>query len=210
MSQISLPFDWSGHDASATDSFLISDANQLAVRHLERWREWPIAASVLSGPPRSGRSILGRQFARLSGGTVIDDAEGVSDDTLFHTWNRAQLDKRPLLLIARAQPQNWTVALPDFRSRLMAMPHVRIEEPDDALVRALIERGLATGGASWSPEVVDWLHRRIERTYAAIAEVIGCLNARSLSQRRKISVPFAKEALQGAGFLPIVWSDPEQ
>ncbi|AUW58865.1 chromosomal replication initiator DnaA [Sphingobium sp. SCG-1] len=209
MSQISLPFDWSGHDASAVNSFLISDANQLAVRHLERWREWPVAASVLSGPPRSGRSILGRQFARLSGGTVIDDAERAGDETLFHAWNRAQLNKQPLLLIAQAQPQNWTVALPDLRSRLMAMPHLRIEEPDDALIRALIERGLASGGAPWSLDIVDWLHRRIERSYAAIAEVMGYLNAQSLSQRRKISVPFAKEALQGAGFLPIVWSDPE-
>lgn len=209
MSQISLPFDWSGHDATAVDSFLVSDANQLAVRHLERWSEWPVAASVLSGPSKSGRSTLGRQFTRLSGGTVIDDADGAGDEVLFHAWNRAQLDRQPLLLIAQAQPQDWTVALPDFRSRLTAMPHVRIEEPDDTLVRALIERGLASSGAPWSPDVVDWLPRRIERSYAAIADILGYLQAQSLSQRRKISVPFAKEALQGAGFSPMIGSDPE-
>lgn len=208
MSQISLPFDWSGHSAGAIESFIVSDANQLAVRHLEGWRDWPVQVSILSGPPRSGRSTLGRQFARLSGGTLIDDAEGAGDELLFHAWNRAQLEQRPLLMISQAPPQSWTVALPDFRSRLLAVPHVRIEEPDDSLVRALIERGLTESGALWGAEVPDWLHRRIERSYAAIADVLGCLRDAALSRGRKISVPFAKEALQNAGFLPIIWSDP--
>jgi chromosomal replication initiation ATPase DnaA len=209
MSQISLPFDWSGHSAAASDSFIVSDANQLAVKHLEGWRDWPMQVSVLSGPPRSGRSTLGRQFAKLSGGAVIDDAEGVGEELLFHAWNRAQLEQRPLLLISQAPPKDWTVALPDFRSRLLAVPHVRIEEPDDSLVKALIERGLLEGGALWAPDVPEWLYRRIERSYGAIAEVLGCLQSASLSRGRKISVPFAKEALQNAGFLPIIWADPE-
>jgi chromosomal replication initiation ATPase DnaA len=205
-SQISLPFDWtdqSGHD------FLVSDANALAVRHLERWQDWPVQTSVLSGPPRSGRSTLARLFAQSSGGTVIDDAEGAGDEALFHAWNRAQLDRRPLLLVSGQAPQHWTVALPDLRSRLAAAPHVRIGEPDEALMLALIERGLGAMGATWSPDVPEWLHRRIERSYAALAGVIGCLNAASLSSNRKISVSFAKEALQRAGFLPILYSDPE-
>ncbi len=209
MSQIGLPFDWSGHGAAASDDFLVSDANRIAVRHLDGWHDWPVQVSVLSGPPRSGKSTLGRHFARQSGGNVIDDADGAGDEVLFHAWNRAQNDRRPLLMIADRAPCEWTVALPDLRSRLAAVPHVRIGEPDDALVRALIERGLATGGSAWSPDVPDWLHRRIERSYAAISQVLSCLHAASVSRSRKISVPFAKEALQSAGFLPIVWSDPE-
>ena len=208
MSQISLPFDWSGQRASG-DSFLVSDANHMAVQYLENWHDWPVQVSVLSGPRVSGRSTLGRQFARLSGGNVIDDAEKAGDEHLFHAWNRAQLDRRPLLMIAQSPPQQWTVALPDLRSRLAAVPHVRISEPDDALALALIERGLSGGATLWSPDLPEWLHRRIERSYAVIAEVIDCLHSASVSQARKISVPFAKEALQSAGFLPIVWSDPE-
>lgn len=207
MGQISLPFDWTGRGGSE-EGFLLSEANALAVRHLESWRDWPVQTSVVSGPPRSGRSTLGRLFARISGGTVIDDAEGAGDESLFHAWNRAQLDRRPLLLIAANSPQSWTVALPDLRSRLAAAPHVRIEEPDEALVRALIEHGLAQAGTSWSPDVPDWLHRRIERSYAAVAGVVDCLNRASLSSNRKISVSFAKETLQRAGFLPILYSDP--
>ncbi|RVT42238.1 HdaA/DnaA family protein [Sphingobium algorifonticola] len=209
MSQISLPFDWSGQGTPVSGDFLVSEANRIAVQHIEGWHDWPVQVSVLSGPPRSGKSTLGRHFVRQSGGTVIDDADGTRDEALFHAWNRAQNDRRPLLMIADRAPGQWTVALPDLRSRLAAVPHVRIAEPDDALVRALIERGLATGGSAWSPDLPDWLQHRIERSYAAIAQVLSCLHAASLSHGRKISVPFAKEALQSAGFLPIVWSDPE-
>jgi hypothetical protein len=206
MSQISLPFDWTGREGG--QDFLVSDANALAVRHLEGWRDWTVQTSILSGPPRSGRSTLGRMFAQISGGAVIDDAEGAGDEPLFHAWNRAQLDRRPLLLIALHPPQHWAVALPDLRSRLSAAPHLRIEEPDEALALALIERGLTQAGAAWSAELPEWLHRRIERSYAGISAVIDCLNTASLSSGRKISVPFARETLQSAGFLPILSSDP--
>ena len=98
MSQISLPFEWQGQG----EEFLVSEANQLAVAHLERWRDWPVSVTVLTGPPLSGRSALGRQFVAMSGGSVIDDAEGQDEHMLFHAWNEAQTEHRPLLMIGRS------------------------------------------------------------------------------------------------------------
>ena len=205
MSQIGLPFEWA-EDKGGRD-FVVSDANAIAVRHLESWRDWPVMTSILSGPPRSGRSTLGRLFAAMSGGTVIDDAEGAGDEPLFHAWNAAQLERRPLLMIARHPSAQWTVALPDLKSRLAAAPQVRIEEPDDILVRTLLERGLTRAGTDWAPDLADWLGRRIERSYATVTGVIDSLNAASIAQARRMTVPFARETLQRAGFLPIVYTD---
>ncbi|HEY9579233.1 MAG TPA: chromosomal replication initiator DnaA [Rhizorhapis sp.] len=201
MSQISLPLDWTGREKGET--FLLSESNSLAVRHLDHWGIWPVRTTILTGPPRSGRSTLGRLFVRKTGGRVVDDARQADEEALFHAWNDAQTGHYPLLLIADAPPAQWDIALPDLRSRLAAAPHVAIEEPDDALALALIEKGLADCGAAWSPDLPGWLHRRIERSYAAIASVIDLLNDVSLSQSRKISVPFAKEALQNAGLTNI-------
>ena len=210
MSQISLPFEWQGN--ARDGHFLVSDANRLAVAHLERWREWPLSVSVLTGPPCSGRSTLARHFARMSGGSVIDDAQGQDDRPdehgLFHAWNEAQTQRRPLLMIGHAAPASWAVALPDLRSRLAAAPHVAISEPDEALARALIERAFDTAGAGYAADVPDWMVRRIERSYGAIAAVTHMLDQAALSSGRKISVALAKECLHAAGFLPIVPPDP--
>lgn len=205
MSQISLPFDWQG---DADGDFLVSDANRIAVTHLERWRDWPLSVSVLTGPPLSGRSTLARHFAAMSGGAVIDDAEGSDEHRLFHAWNAAQTAHRPLLLVGQTPPMTWTVALPDLRSRLAAAPHVAIAEPDEALARALIARGFERAGAGYAADVPDWLLRRIERSYGGLAAVIRLLDLAALSSGRKISIAMAKEALQSAGFLPIVPPDP--
>lgn len=202
MRQISLPFDRPGQGTG--DEFLVSEANRIAVRHLEGWRGWPLAVSVLSGPRLSGRSTLGRHFAAMSGGAVIDDAQGCDEQMLFHAWNEAQTAQRPLLLIGDAGPGQWQVALPDLRSRLAAAPHVAIAQPDETLARALIDRSLSAAGASYAADLPDWLLRRIERSYATIAQVTRLLDEAALSSGRKISVAMAKEALQVAGFLPII------
>ncbi|MBZ9649217.1 chromosomal replication initiator DnaA [Sphingobium sp. 3R8] len=206
MSQISLPFEW--HGGAGDGDFLVSDANAQAVAHLERWREWPLSVSVLTGPRRSGRSTLARHFAQMSGGEIIDDAQGQDEHRLFHAWNAAQTERRPLLMVGLAPPASWTVALPDLRSRLAAAPHVAIQEPDEALARALIERAFDTAGAGYAADLPEWLVRRVERSYGALAAVTQLLDRAALSSGRKISVAMAKEALQAAGFLPIVPPDP--
>jgi hypothetical protein len=205
MSQIGLPFDWAGQ--AKAGQFLLSQANSLAAQHIERWREWPVPISILSGPARSGKSTLGQHFSAISGGEVIDDAEVEADEALFHAWNIARDTYRPLLLIAEHAPERWPVVLPDLRSRLAAAPHVFIAEPDDALVRALLETGLAQAGSAYAADLPEWLARRIERSYGAVAGVLDALNRLSLASARKISVTTAKEALQNSGFLPIVAED---
>lgn len=201
MSQIGLPFDWQERGGEAP--FIAGEANRLALAHIERWREWPIPISVLSGPPRSGKSVLGQYFAALSGGTVIDEATSESDDTLFHRWNIARDSGVPLLLIACEPPEGWRVMLPDLRSRLAAAPHLRIEEPDDALLRALLETGLARAGSAYAPDVPEWLSRHMERSYAALASTLDTLNRTSLSSGRKISIASTKEALHNSHIFSI-------
>lgn len=205
MSQIGLPFEWAGRGGSGT--FLVSAANESAARHVENWRDWPIPVSILSGPPGSGRTTLGAHFVALSGGNMLDDVEAMADETLFHAWNRALDSGSPLLLIAREPPARWTIALPDLRSRIAAAPTVRIEEPDDALVHALIAAGLAHAGSAYAQDMPDWLACRIERSYATVARVVAHLNHASLSSGRKISVAYAKETLERAGYLPILFDD---
>jgi chromosomal replication initiation ATPase DnaA len=199
MGQIALPLDWPMADRD--EDFLVSDANRAAFEHFRRWSLWPVMATVLTGPRKSGRSLLGRIFVRKTGGRLFDDAESHDEETLFHAWNEAQARRKPLLIIADVPPPAWEVSLPDLRSRLTATPQIRIAEPDDALVGDLIVKLLADRGVAAPPELAEYLVPRIERSYVAIQRVVESLDRVMLLQHRRMTVPMARRALVEAGLI---------
>ena len=199
MGQIALPLDWPVADRD--EDFLISDANRAAFDHFKRWSLWPVMATILTGPRKSGRSLLGRIFVRKTGGRLFDNAESHDEEALFHAWNEAQEPRKPLLIIADAPPPAWQVTLPDLRSRLTATPQIRIEEPDDALLGDLIVKLLGDRGVAAPPELAEYLLPRIERSYVAVQRVVESLDRVMLLQHRRMTVPMARRALVEAGLI---------
>lgn len=199
MSQIALPFAWPA-DEDERD-FIVSDANRLAVRHLEHWALWPVMASVLTGPRKSGRSLLGRIFAAKTGGRLIDNADRHNEEALFHAWNAAQADRKPLLLVADTPPAHWSIRLPDLRSRLLATPQAIIGDPDTVLIGGLIEKLLIARGLNAPSEVIRYLVPRIERSYVAVGRVVDAIDELALERRQRITVPIARMALAAIGVI---------
>jgi hypothetical protein len=199
MVQIALPLDWPTADRD--EDFLICDANRAAFDHLKRWSLWPVMATLLTGPRKSGRSMLGRIFVRKTGGRLFDNAEQHDEEALFHAWNDAQERRRPLLIVADAAPPLWEVTLPDLRSRLAATPQIEILEPDDRMVGDLIVKLLGDRGIAVPPELPDFLVPRIERSYVAVLQVVEALDRAVLSHHRRMTVALAKRALQECGIL---------
>jgi chromosomal replication initiation ATPase DnaA len=193
MSQIALPLDWPAEEAS--DAFIVSASNNVAVRRIHAFATWPVSTIILTGPRKSGRSLFGRLFAARAGATLIDDAQARDETEIFHAWNDAQVRHRPLLLIANAPPPAWRIALADLRSRLAATPVVSFGDPDEVLVEQLIALLLERRGIIVTPELIAYLAPRIERTHHAIVAVVDKLDAAALSRHRPITVPLAREVL---------------
>lgn len=193
MSQIALPFDWPAGETER--DFIVGNSNADAVRHLDRWGTWPVMATILTGPRKSGRSLLGRLFAGRTGGQLIDDADRRSEEELFHAWNAAQETRRPLLLVADLPPPAWRVKLPDLRSRLAATPAVALGDPDEPLARALVEKLLAQRNLVAPPELIGWLMPRIERSHVALIRVVDALDEASLSEHSRLSLKLARATL---------------
>jgi hypothetical protein len=195
--QFALPLAWPVGDSE--DDFLVAPANHDAFEHLRRWALWPVMATILTGPRKSGRSLLGRIFARNTGGRLFDNAEGHDEETMFHAWNDAQQRRKPLLLVANAPPPLWEITLPDLRSRLAATPHVRINEPDDALIADLIVKMLGDRGVAAPPDLGTYLVPRIERSYLAVQQIVDLLDQAVLSNHRRLTMPLVRRALEGMG-----------
>jgi chromosomal replication initiation ATPase DnaA len=197
--QFALPLDWpQGSDESR---FIVSDANRAAFEHFGRWSTWPVKATILSGPRRSGRSLLARSFVLRVGGRLFDDAEQHDEEALFHAWNHAQESGRPLVMVADRLPPEWMPELPDLRTRLAVTPTVRIAEPDDQLFAALIRRLFADRGLYLGDEALRYAAARVTRDYWTAQRVVNAIDGFAIAERARLTLPTVRRALIQAGLI---------
>ena len=197
--QIALPLDWP-HSGDA-ERFIMGDANRSAFDHFRKWSMWPVKATVLTGPRRSGRSLLARNFVDRVGGRLFDDAQSHDEEELFHAWNAAQDSGRPIVMIVDAPPPEWEVRLPDLRTRLAITPVARIGQPDDALFRALIELFFADRGLHLPVEALRFVEERTERTYWNAERIVEAVDRFAIAERARLTLPVIRRALIDAGII---------
>jgi len=189
-------------------AFVASAANEAALAAIEAWPAWPGGALALVGPEGSGKTHLATVWAeragavRHEGGAVVDgrpvlveDADTIGDEALFHLINRAPTDGG-LLLTARTRPSSWPAALPDLRSRLNALTVAEIDAPDDALMIAVLEALFREKHIRAAPDLYEFLLRRMERSVTAARAVVAVLDQAASEQGRPVNRLLAREVLE--------------
>jgi hypothetical protein len=196
--QIALPLDWpqSGDERR----FILSDANRDAFDHFRRWSMWPVKATVLTGPRRSGRSLLARGFVARVGGRLFDDAERHDEEALFHAWNDAQDSGRPMVMVVD-DSDGWPIALPDLRTRIAVTPVARILQPDDALFSDLIALLFADRGLHIPREAMNFITGRVQRDYLTAEKVVEAIDRFAIAERARLTLPTVRKALIDAGLI---------
>ena len=213
-----LPLDLGHPTALSAGDFLVAPCNAEAHAWLARWRDWPGPASVIFGPAGCGKTHLAHLFAAATGAgsiiaadlgiddpprlldaaaLVVEDCDqgGLDETALFHLINLARENGRFLLLTGRQPPSRWTVALPDLRSRLLAMTALAIGAPDDQVLAALLVKLFADRQLKVGEEVVAYLLGRMERSFAAAARLVDRLDRAALAGHRAVTVPLARAVL---------------
>lgn len=189
-------------------AFVASAANDAALTAIEAWPAWPGGALALVGPEGSGKTHLATLWAERAGamrydpaGTedgrpvLVEDADSIGDETLFHLINRAPTDGG-LLLTARTRPASWPAALPDLRSRLNALTVAEIGAPDDALMIAVLEALLREKHIRAAPDLYEFLLRRMERSVTAARAIVARLDEAAAEQGRPVNRALAREVLE--------------
>ncbi len=206
-------------ESFARDDFLEGAANRTALALVEAWPDWPNSTVMLVGDPGAGKSHLASIWAERSGARAIA-ARGLAIDTvpdalatgalvvedidplivdqpaLFHLLNLAREQSASLLLTARTLPAGWALQVKDLASRLRAIPVVRLEPPDDQLLRALIVKFCADRQLIIDESVVSYLLPRIERSFVAARRAVERLDAEALRRGRPITRALAIEVLR--------------
>ena len=194
--------------------FVVSDSNATAFDLLSRWPEQAGGVLAICGPAGSGKSHLAAIWAERVGGValfgseaaladpyelegrpvLLDRAMDADDETLFHLINLAQSGGGALLVVSRPAPRHWSVALPDLRSRLDALRLVSVEEPDDAVLAAILRARFAERSIIPAEEVIDYLVRRIDRSAAAAERIVCALD----EEHRPVTRALARHVLDAA------------
>lgn len=218
-----LPLDLGHRTAMGRDDFLIAPSNQDAVAWIDLWPEWPAPALILYGPVASGKSHLCavwrerakadvvnahdlndtsvRDIAARGTPIVLDDADALigtveGEKGLFHLYNIFKEEKRSLLITLCDAPVRRAFALPDLASRLRAAPAVAIREPDDQLLAAVLVKLFSDRQLRVGEDVISYILPRMDRSFEAARELVDLIDARTLAEKKPVSIPYVKTLLQ--------------
>lgn len=197
-SQIALPLSARG----AAQRIVVGGANAGAIEALQHPERWPFHVAVLTGPARSGKSLLARWAGGLHGDAleVIDDAQGMDETALFHRWNAVQQgglrEGGALLLVAEARADGWHITLPDLASRIGGSLALEIGAPDDVMAADLILAQAEARGLSLPEGAADYLVPRTTRSFAAIEALVATIDRISLERQSPATMSVWRAALE--------------
>lgn len=214
--QLPLPLDLAPR--YGREDFLLGRANTNAFAYLERYPRWLSPAVMLVGPMGSGKSHLAAIFAAmaeahtlrgdrlvraevpalaLAPALVVEDCDRYPPEeaALFHLINMARENGRFLMLTARKNPDFWGITTPDLLSRLRAQPLLTLDEPDDAMLSALLAKLFEHRQLRVDPSVIAYALARAERSYAGMIALVAALDALSLARGKPITRALVAEVL---------------
>lgn len=195
MKQIALPLS-SGAGTANPSRIIVGQGNAEVVEALREPERWPFRTAVLSGPPRSGKTLLARWFAESGLGAAIDDADSMDEQALFHRWNRAQEERQPLLVISNAGEEGWKIALPDLASRMEAAMRLEIGPPDDAMLADLILLHAGMRGLALDDSATAYLVGRCVRSHLGVEQLVATIDRISLERKQPATLAVWREALE--------------
>lgn len=213
-----LTFELPHVPALGDEDFFVSTSNQTAVNLINSWPDWTNPICIIAGPEGAGKTHLVNVWrARCDAiylpasavGEAVEavlkqpqpvalediDAGPFDEHGAFHLLNLARERKFDVLLTGRSLPGEWLIALPDLRSRLRSAALVRIEAPDDALLRAVLVKLFMDRQLSVGPEIIDYLLPRMERSMAGAAKIVDMLDKAALAERRAVTKALASKLM---------------
>jgi len=201
------------------EDYIVTNSNYLAWRFVKKWPDWGTERlsniACIYSETGAGKSHLVSIWQKLSGAQkvsveflstvrnfennnfIIDDIEQFFEyeRELFNLFNHVLDTKSFLLITANRVPAKLNIKLPDLRSRIASVFAIELSRPDDRMIESIITKYFSDIQITLNPNVIKFLVTRINRSYAEISATLKALDKISLSEKRKISIPFIKEVL---------------
>ena len=197
------------------NDYYVSKSNYFAKNILETWPQWEKKIVNLTGEKYSGKTHLSTIFKiksnalyllsknidnstlkkiKLSNSIIIEDLDDTFDERLLYSIiNLVEQDNKYLLISSNKPVDTLSFSLPDLVSRLKNCIIAKIEQPDDDLIYAIILKSFSDRQIKLDNKIVDYIIKRIARSYSKMHEFIYKIDELSLKKRKSINFKIIKE-----------------
>ena len=199
------------------DDFYVSKSNKHIFDLLNKWPRWEKNFLNISGKKFSGKSHLVSIFLnkfkgikfnaklfnndnlkqiKLHQNIVVEDLDREIDEKLFYSlFNIIDQDNKYLIVTTIDPIVNLKFELDDLNSRNKNFLLQNIEKPDDELIFALLLKNLSDRQISLEKKLIDYIIKKIDRSYDKIFDFIYKVDEISLKKKRPIDLKIIKEVL---------------
>ena len=127
---------------------------------------------------------------------VLEDITSNINEQLFYSLiNIVEAENKSLIVTSDVSIVDMDFKLPDLKSRSKNFTLTSIEGPDDDLIFALVLKNLSDRQISIDKKLIDYIIKRIDRSYSNISDFIYTIDQLSLKKKKSIDFKIIKEAL---------------
>ena len=199
------------------EDFYLSKSNKHVFDFLNIWPKWERNFVNVTGEKFSGKTHLMNIFLRKNKGIKFEGRSLENDDLkkikiyenivienlsldvdeklLYSLFNLIEQDNKFIIVTSVKPIVNISFNLKDLKSRAKNFILLNIEKPDDELIFAIILKNLSDRQISLDDKFIEFIVKRIERSYSKIYDFIYKIDQLSLKKKKSIDFKIIKEVL---------------
>ena len=215
LNQLIIKFDYEQNFKD--DDFYVSNSNKHIFYLLNQWPKWEKNFLNINGEKFSGKTHLINIFIKKFKGIklnansltnedlkiikiheniILEDLNKNIDEKLIYSLlNIVDLDNKFIIITSEMPIVDIDFSLIDLKSRTKNFLLQKIEKPDDELMFALILKNLSDRQISIDKKLIDFIIKRIDRSYGKIFDFIYKIDELSLKKKKPIDIGIIKEIL---------------
>ena len=216
LNQLIIKFDYEQNFKD--EDFYVGKSNFYTFELINKWPKWEKNFLNISGEKFSGKTHLAKIFLKKYNGIrvdsnllndenlkeikpyqniVLEDLNSDVNEKLIYTlFNIIDQDNKFLVITSSRPITEIDFKLEDLRSRTKNCLLTKIESPDDELMFALILKNLSDRQITIDKKLIDFIIKRIERSYGKIFEFIYKIDKIRLKKKKSIDFKIINEALE--------------
>jgi len=204
LNQLIIKFDFEQNFKD--DDFYVSKSNEHIFKLLNSWPKWEKNFLNIYGDKFSGKTHLINIFLKkfkgfklnsyqikdddlkeikLHENIILEDLDENVDEKIIYTMlNIIDQDNKFIIVTSKKPIVNINFSLKDLKSRTNNFLLQYIEKPDDDLMFALILKNLSDRQISIDKKLINYIIKRIDRSYRKIFDFIYKIDELSLKKKK--------------------------